>query len=52
MAQHGPILVKDISYRMAEIGTAQVVEIKQGKISEEELEETEKNHAWFIALLQ
>ena len=42
---------QDISYRMAgKSGTAQVVEIKQGEeYSEEELEEAEKNHAWFIA---
>ena len=42
---------QDISYRMAgKSGTAQVVEIKQGQeYSEEELEEAEKNHAWFIA---
>ena len=42
---------QDISYKMAgKSGTAQVVEIKQGEeYSEEELEEAEKNHAWFIA---
>ena len=42
---------QDISYRMAgKSGTAQVIEIKQGEeYSEEELEEAEKNHAWFIA---
>ena len=42
---------QDISYRMAgKSGTAQVVEIKQGEeYSAEELEEVEKNHAWFIA---
>ena len=42
---------QDISYRMAgKSGTAQVVEIKQGEeYSEEELQEAEKNHAWFIA---
>ena len=42
---------QNISYRMAgKSGTAQVVEIKQGEeYSEEELEEAEKNHAWFIA---
>ncbi|MFL2526635.1 MAG: penicillin-binding protein 2 [Candidatus Azotimanducaceae bacterium] len=42
---------RDIPYRMAgKSGTAQVVEIKQGEeYSEEELKESEKNHAWFIA---
>ena len=42
---------QDIPYKMAgKSGTAQVVEIKQGEeYSEEELKESEKNHAWFIA---
>ena len=42
---------QDIGYRMAgKSGTAQVVEIKQGEeYSEEELEDSKKNHAWFIA---
>ena len=42
---------QDINYRMAgKSGTAQVVEIKQGEeYSEAELEESKKNHAWFIA---
>ena len=42
---------QDISYKMAgKSGTAQVIEIKQGeKYSPEELEESQKNHAWFIA---
>ena len=42
---------RDISYRMAgKSGTAQIVEIRQGEeYSEEELDESQKNHAWFIA---
>ena len=42
---------RDISYRMAgKSGTAQVVEIKQGEeYEEEELEEFNRKHAWFIA---
>ncbi|NKC00075.1 MAG: penicillin-binding protein 2 [Pseudomonadales bacterium] len=42
---------RDISYRMAgKSGTAQVVEIKQGQeYKEEELEEFNRKHAWFIA---
>ena len=42
---------RDIPYRMAgKSGTAQVVEIKQGEeYSPEELQESQKNHAWFIA---
>ena len=42
---------RDISYRMAgKSGTAQVVEIKQGEeYDEEELEEFNRKHAWFIA---
>ncbi|MDC0213418.1 penicillin-binding protein 2 [Gammaproteobacteria bacterium] len=42
---------RDIPYRMAgKSGTAQVVEIKQGEeYSPEELLESQKNHAWFIA---
>jgi len=42
---------RDISYRMAgKSGTAQVVEIKQGEeYDEEELEEFQRKHAWFLA---
>lgn len=42
---------QDIGYRMAgKSGTAQVVEIKQGQeYDEEELDEYNKKHAWFIA---
>ena len=42
---------QDIPYRMAgKSGTAQVIEIKQGEeYSAEELEENQRNHAWFIA---
>jgi penicillin-binding protein 2 len=42
---------RDISYRMAgKSGTAQVVEIRQGEeYDEEELEEFNRKHAWFIA---
>ncbi len=42
---------RDISYRMAgKSGTAQVVEIKQGEeYDEEELDEYNRKHAWFIA---
>lgn len=42
---------RDISYRMAgKSGTAQVVEIKQGQeYKEEDLEEFNRKHAWFIA---
>ena len=42
---------RDISYRMAgKSGTAQVVEIKQGEeYDEEELDESNRKHAWFIA---
>ena len=42
---------RDISYRMAgKSGTAQVVGIKQGEeYDEEELEEFNRKHAWFIA---
>ena len=42
---------RDIPYRMAgKSGTAQVVEIKQGEeYEEEELEEFNRKHAWFIA---
>ncbi len=42
---------RDIPYRMAgKSGTAQVVEIKQGEeYDEEELEEYQRKHAWFIA---
>ena len=42
---------QDIPYRMAgKSGTAQVVEIKQGEqYAPEELEESQRNHAWFIA---
>ena len=42
---------RDIAYKMAgKSGTAQVVEIKQGQeYEEEELEEFNRKHAWFIA---
>lgn len=42
---------QDISYRMAgKSGTAQVVEIRQGEeYDEEELDEYQRKHAWFIA---
>lgn len=42
---------RDISYRMAgKSGTAQVVEISQGEVyDEEELSEFDRKHAWFIA---
>ena len=42
---------RDISYRMAgKSGTAQVVEIRQGEeYDEEELQEFNRKHAWFIA---
>ncbi len=42
---------RDIAYRMAgKSGTAQVVEIAQGEeYDEEELEEFNRKHAWFIA---
>jgi penicillin-binding protein 2 len=42
---------RDIAYRMAgKSGTAQVVEIRQGQeYDEEELEEFNRKHAWFIA---
>ena len=42
---------RDIAYRMAgKSGTAQVVEIKQGEeYDEEELDEYNRKHAWFIA---
>ncbi len=42
---------RDIPYRMAgKSGTAQVVEIRQGEeYNEEELEEFNRKHAWFIA---
>lgn len=42
---------RDISYRMAgKSGTAQVVEIEQGKeYDEDELDEYHRKHAWFIA---
>ena len=42
---------QDIGYRMAgKSGTAQVVEIKQGQAyDEEELDEYNRKHAWFIA---
>jgi len=42
---------RDIAYRMAgKSGTAQVVEIRQGEeYEEEELEEFNRKHAWFIA---
>ena len=42
---------RDISYRMAgKSGTAQVVEIKQGEeYDEEELDEYNRKHVWFIA---
>ena len=42
---------RNISYRMAgKSGTAQVVEIRQGEeYDEEELEESQRKHAWFIA---
>ena len=42
---------RDISYRMAgKSGTAQVVEISQGEVYDEEaLSEFDRNHAWFIA---
>lgn len=42
---------RDIPYRMAgKSGTAQVVEIRQGEeYDEEELDEYERKHAWFIA---
>jgi|TARA_B100000315_G_scaffold246939_1_gene274913 penicillin-binding protein 2 len=42
---------RDIGYRMAgKSGTAQVVEIRQGEeYGEEELDEYNRNHAWFIA---
>ncbi len=42
---------RDIGYRMAgKSGTAQVVEIKQGEeYDEEELDEFNRKHAWFIA---
>jgi penicillin-binding protein 2 len=42
---------RDIAYRMAgKSGTAQVVEIRQGEeYDEEELEEFNRKHAWFIA---
>ncbi|MFV2089165.1 MAG: penicillin-binding transpeptidase domain-containing protein, partial [Pseudomonadales bacterium] len=42
---------RDISYRMAgKSGTTQVVEIKQGQeYDEEELDEYNRKHAWFIA---
>ena len=42
---------RDISYRMAgKSGTAQVVEIRQGEeYDEDELEEFNRKHAWFIA---
>ena len=41
----------DITYRMAgKSGTTQVVEIRQGEeYSEEELDEYQRKHAWFIA---
>ena len=42
---------RNINYRMAgKSGTAQVVEIRQGEeYDEEELEEYQRKHAWFIA---
>jgi penicillin-binding protein 2 len=42
---------RDIPYRMAgKSGTAQVVGIKQGEeYNEEELEERQRKHAWFVA---
>lgn len=42
---------RDISYRMAgKSGTAQVVEVPQGQVyNEEELDEYHRKHAWFIA---
>ena len=42
---------RDISYRMAgKSGTAQVVEISQGEVYDEEsLSEFDRKHAWFIA---
>lgn len=42
---------RDISYRMAgKSGTAQVVKIRQGETyDEEELDEYQRKHAWFIA---
>ena len=42
---------RNISYRMAgKSGTAQVVEIRQGEeYSDEELDEYQRKHAWFIA---
>ncbi len=42
---------RDIAYRMAgKSGTAQVVEIRQGEeYNEEELDEFNRKHAWFIA---
>lgn len=42
---------QDIPYRMAgKSGTAQVVEIRQGEeYNEEELDEYQRKHAWFIA---
>ena len=42
---------RDVPYRMAgKSGTAQVVEIKQGQeYEEEELDEYNRKHAWFIA---
>ena len=51
MARHGLISVGIfLTGWQGKSGTAQVVEIKQGEeYSEEELEEAEKNHAWFIA---
>ena len=42
---------RDIPYRMAgKSGTAQVVEIRQGEVYDEELiDERQRKHAWFIA---
>ena len=42
---------RDISYKMAgKSGTAQVVTIKQGEeYDEEQLEEFNRKHAWFVA---
>jgi penicillin-binding protein 2 len=42
---------RDLSYRMAgKSGTAQVVEIRQGEeYNEDELQEFNRKHAWFIA---
>jgi len=42
---------QDIPYRMAgKSGTAQVVEIKQGELYDEELlDERQRKHAWFVA---